>query len=233
MFCRRGFSELKRDTMKTSQEGTSMKRLLLVLGLVAVFSLAASAKKTPTTTYNFQFLTTNGDPYCDGMFLKNYGNPQTLVDGFHSDPICEVEQGFDAFNLPVNGFLIQVASKYQYGGGSGPVMFVSDFAAGDVCFASQSAPYPYHSTSNITCPAASLANLGTSLYLINTTTNTWTLWISGSGTGEYVVNYGTFDPLVGPQLKTTPSGLPSSQASQSRPNPLILRSQLQKSSSAR
>src|ERR1700730_13825005 len=101
MFCQRGFSELKRDTMKTSQEGTSMKRLLLVLGLVAMFSQAASAKNTPTTTYNFQFLTVNGDPYCDGMVLKNYGSPQTLVDGVHFDILCSVENG-PIFGLAFN-----------------------------------------------------------------------------------------------------------------------------------
>src|ERR1700722_1890968 len=111
------FFPVQKRHYEISQEGSSMKRLLLVLGLVAVFSLAANAKKTPTTTYNFQFLTTNGDPYCDGMFLKNYGNPQTLVDGFHFDIFCFLELGGPEFaQMSVNGFLAPVASNYQYGG---------------------------------------------------------------------------------------------------------------------
>ena len=114
----RGFA-VQKDIMKIPQEGTSMKRLLLVMGFVALFSLAASAK-TPSTTYNFQFLTVNGDPYCDGMFLNNYGNPQVLVDGFHSDPYCAIELGIGYIpSFGVNGFVTTVASNYQYGGGSG------------------------------------------------------------------------------------------------------------------
>ena len=99
-----------------------MKKLLFVMSLVAVFSLAASAK-TPSTTYNFYFLTANGDPYCDGMVLKNYGNPQTLVDGFHFDVFCFLELGIADISVPVNGFLAPVASNYQYSG-SGNVMVV-------------------------------------------------------------------------------------------------------------
>jgi hypothetical protein len=169
-----------------------MKKLLLVLGLVAMFSLTASAKKTPTTTYNFQFLTVNGDPYCDGMFLKNYGNPQTLVDGYHTDPTCVIENGFNVF-LAVNGFLAPVDPKYQYGG-SGNVMIVSDttLEASGECFS----PFAGHNTDGgFTCEAASGIYPAT-VYLINPTTNTWTLWVSGGGTGEYVVNWGTIQPVV-------------------------------------
>src|ERR1700722_14318037 len=102
-----------------------MKKLLLVLGLVAMFSLAASAKPK-STTYNFYFLSTNGDPYCDGMFLKNYGNPQTLVDGFHFNIYCLADLGTPQYaESAVNGFLAPVASNYQYGG-SGNVMVVGD-----------------------------------------------------------------------------------------------------------
>ena len=134
-----------------------MKRLLLVMGFVALFSLAASAK-TPSTTYNFQFLTVNGDPYCDGMFLNNYGNPQVLVDGFHSDPYCAIELGIGYIpSFGVNGFVTTVASNYQYGGGSGNVMVVSDPAIAleecEVAFF----PQPNHSTSDVFCtepPAA-------------------------------------------------------------------------------
>ena len=159
-----------------------MKRLLLVLGFVALFTLA-QAQKTPTTTYNFQFLTTNGDPYCDGMFLKNYGSPQALVDGFHFDVICNVELGGGPANLPVNGFVTTVASNYQYGGGSGPVMLVGDIFNGLLCADHETLPPPYRPTSNYTCPQTNPNSvfIASSLYLINPTTNTWTLWTSGGG----------------------------------------------------
>ena len=177
-----------------------MKKLLLVLGLVAMFSLAASAKTKPIT-YNFQFLTVNGDPYCDGMYLNNYGNPQVLVDGFHSDPYCVVELGFSIAPVGVNGFVTTVASNYQYGGGSGNVMVVSDPAIGiEECDIPLILPQPNHSTSDVLCRASSGLFPGT-VYLINPVTNTWTLWVSGGLSGEYVVNWGTIQPAVGPQVK--------------------------------
>jgi hypothetical protein len=193
-----------------------MKKLLLVLGLVTMFCLAASAKTKPIT-YNFQFLTVNGDPYCDGMFLKNYGNPQTLVDGYHFDFLCAVELGltFNGFtNIGVNGFVGPVASNYQYGGGSGPVMAVSDFAVAFTNCEPFPQPIPIHSTGgNVTCSLPNNVDPEpTSMYLINPTTNTWTLWVSGGGTGEFVANYGTFSPVIGPQLK----GARPSQASPSQ-----------------
>ena len=138
-----------------------MKRLLLVLGLVAVFSLAASAKKTPATTYNFQFLTVGGDPYCDGMFLKNYGNPQTLVDGFHSDPICEVEQGFGEFNSSGKRFRnpSRVQLSVRRGFGTGDVR--ERLRTGDVCFTGEFPPFLHHSNSPISnAPAAAVSNMG-------------------------------------------------------------------------
>jgi hypothetical protein len=188
-----------------------MKKLLIVLGLVAMFSLAASAKTPKPITYNFQFLTVNGDPYCDGMFLKNYGNPQTLVDGYHFDVLCLVELGSfltngktDTTSIGVNGFLGTVASGYQYGGGSGPVLFVGDLASVFPCELALPAPNPIHSTDSVltSCPEpTNVAALTPSTYLINPTTNTWTLWVSGGGAGEFVANYGTFSPVIGPQLK--------------------------------
>ena len=72
-----------------------MKRLFLVIGAVAIFSLAASAR---TVSYNFQFLSVTGDPFCDGMVLNNSGTPQTLVDGVHYNAYCA------GINIPVNGF---------------------------------------------------------------------------------------------------------------------------------
>ena len=149
-----------------------MKKLLFVMSLVAVFSLAASAK-TPSTTYNFYFLTANGDPYCDGMVLKNYGNRQTLVDGFHFDVFCFLELGIADISVPVNGFLAPVASNYQYSG-SGNVMVVGDptVALGEC---EETIIYPVqHGTSDFNCPFPSFL---ATVYLINPTTNTWTLWV--------------------------------------------------------
>ena len=140
------------------------------------------------------------------MFLNNYGNPQTLVDGFHSDVSCVVELGIpfltELSQMSVNGFLAPVASNYQYGG-SGNVMIVSDPAlafVADILGCPSGFFNPFHSTSNVNCRAASLPFPG-SVYLINPTTNTWTLWVSGNLTGEYVVNYGTIQPAVGPLVK--------------------------------
>lgn len=184
-----------------------MKKLLFVIGIVAMFTLTASAKKTPTTTYNFQFLTANGDPYCDGMVLKNYGNPQTLVDGIHFDLFCFQEIGIEVINAGVNGFIAPVASNYQYGG-SGPVMIVSDLGVAYFGCESLPTPTPIHSTDSfITCPNVNV--LLASTYLINPATNTWTLWVSGAGTGEFVANYGTLQPAVSSLIKTAPSVSPS------------------------
>jgi len=174
-----------------------MKKLLLVMSIVALFSLAANAK-TPSTTYNFYFLTANGDPYCDGMVVKNYGNPQTLVDGFHFDVFCFLELGMEDISVPVNGFSAPVASNYQFGG-SGNVMIVGDptVALGEC---EENLFEPAHGTSDFNCPFLSFL---ATVYLINPTTNTWTLWVSGGGSGEYVVNWGTFIPGSAPSAKAS------------------------------
>ena len=187
-----------------------MKKLLLILGLVAMFSLAASAK-TPSTTYNFYFLTANGDPYCDGMVLKNYGNPQTLVDGFHFDIFCLLELGAGDVSVSVNGFLGPIPSNYQYGGGTGNVMIVGDptVAEGDCIIPLID---PAHSTTDFLCQpftgTSNLPNYPAAVYLINPTTHTWTLWVSGGGAGEYVANWGTFDPWSAPSAKASKSKFP-------------------------
>ena len=201
-----------------------MKKLLFVLGLVAMFSLTASAKTKPIT-YNFQFLTVNGDPYCDGMFLKNYGNPQTLVDGFHFDPYCFLELGIPVTEITfgVNGFLGPIPSNYQYGGGSGPVMILSDSALALLTECEVApVPVPIHSTESfVSCPQGDYENINelpipTTIYLINPTNNTWTLWLTGGGAGEFVVNYGTLNPQVGPLLKSAkPSQVSASQPQKS------------------
>ena len=181
-----------------------MKRLLLIVGLVVFFSLTVSAK-TKRITYNFYFLTVNGDPFCDGMFLVNYGTPQTLVDGYHFNVLCE------DITQPVNGFVAPVDSKYQYAG-SGNVMIVADQSA-EYYGCGDSPPEGHFTGGDAICPPSDGGSdsYPTDVYLINPTTHTWTLWLSGGGAGEFVANYGTFDPLVGPQVKAAPSQLSPSK----------------------
>jgi len=93
-----------------------MKKMLLVLALVAVFSLSASAK---TSVYSFTFRDTAGNAYCDGLTLYLYGTPKTLVDGTHNNDNCA-----GAFT-GVNGFKGSVSYLYQYNG-TGAVLMVSD-----------------------------------------------------------------------------------------------------------
>jgi len=95
-----------------------MKKLLLVvtiMALVASFSVTASAA---ATLYNFTFRDTAGNPYCDGLVFYNYGAPKTLVDGYHWNDNCGGGQ------TNVNGFKGGVASNYQYGVGA--TFIVSD-----------------------------------------------------------------------------------------------------------
>src|ERR1035441_10612141 len=94
-----------------------MKRVILAVVVVAMLSLAASAT---ANSYNFYFQAVNGDPYCDGVILYVYGNPQTLVDGVHFNVDCDT-----GVATGVNGFKAPVSSNYQYAG-SGPVLIVDD-----------------------------------------------------------------------------------------------------------
>jgi hypothetical protein len=96
-----------------------MKKLLLViavLALVASFSVPASAS---ATLYNFTFRDTSGNTYCEGLTVYNYGVPKTLVDGYHWNANCGGGTSY------VNGFKAGVSSSYQYAG-IGAVLIVSD-----------------------------------------------------------------------------------------------------------
>ena len=186
-----------------------MKRLLLVMGAVALFSLTASAK---SVSYNFQFLSVTGDPFCDGMVLNNSGTPQTLVDGTHFNAFCL------GVNIPVNGFKAPVAPVYQYAG-TGAVLIVGDGTViiEEFCDGQVQQPLDFRGalgpsvTPSLTSEPSGLGVYAGMIYLINTATNTWTLWVSGDGAGEYVVNFGTLDPLVGPLNQSAkPSQVPSS-----------------------
>jgi len=149
-----------------------MKRIVFAVVAVAMLSLAASAT---TNSYNFYFQAVNGDPYCDGMILYLYGNPQTLVDGTHFNVYCYPE-----LITGVNGFKAPVASSYQYAG-SGPVLIVDDPPA---FFEDGGETAKPNQTQNFNSQGA--------MYLINTKTHTWTIWLSGFGTGEYVDNFGIY-----------------------------------------
>ena len=186
-----------------------MKKLLLILSFVAMFSLVASAK---TVSYNFQFLSVTGDPFCDGMILNNSGTPQTLVDGTHVNAYCV------GLNIPVNGFKAPVAAVYQYAG-TGAVLIVGDGTVIVEEFCDGEGQHPFDAraafgpsaTPSLTSEPSGLGVYPGMIYLINTATKTWTLWVSGNGAGEYVVNYGTFDPLIGPLNQSAkPSHFPSS-----------------------
>ncbi len=146
-----------------------MKKLVLLLTLVAMLSpLAANAK---TILYDFTFRNTSGTAYCDGFYVYLYGTPKTLVDGYHWSYDCA---GSDAY---VNGFKASVSANYQYSA-TGATLIVSD-------------------------PAFGVTN--GSVYLVNPLYNTWTLWRSGGGSGEYVFNYGTFVNFTHADKKGTKS----------------------------
>ena len=80
-------------------------------------------------------------------------------------------------------------------------MVVSDPAiALEECEIPLAVPQPNHSTSNVFCRASSGPYPG-SVYLINPVNNTWTLWVSGGLSGEYVVNWEPFSPRSAPRSK--------------------------------
>ena len=92
-------------------------------------------------------------------------------DGTHVNVYCFQQTQSDEVDVSVNGFKAPVAAAYQYGG-SGPVLIVSDptLALG-FC-----QDYPGHSTDvGFNCRTEYPATV----YLINTKTDTWTLWVSG------------------------------------------------------
>lgn len=95
-----------------------MKKICLVLSMLMVCSLAASAA---STTYAFTFRDTAGNPYCDGMVLvlSKGAGPKTLVDGYHFNSDCAGNA------MGVNGFKAGVAAAYQYNA-LGATMIVGD-----------------------------------------------------------------------------------------------------------
>lgn len=159
-----------------------MKKLSLaitMLALVAFFSLTASAA---TSTYSFHFRNTAGTPFCDGLTVYLYSSnpgvaPKSLVDGKHWATNC------GSAYTNVNGFKAAVSSYYQYSG-SGAVLIISDPALGN----------------------GALGGTGLT-FLVNTTYQHWTLWESGGGAGESVVNYGTYVNGTTADQKGTKSSL--------------------------
>jgi hypothetical protein len=135
-----------------------MKKLLLVITVLTFVATLSVPANAAATLYDFTFRDTAGNPYCDGLFVYNYGVPKTLVDGYHWNAF-----GCGTGSVNVNGFKGGVATAYQYSG-VGSVLIISD---------------PLLASTGVT-------------WLVNTTYKHWTVWESGGGAGEVVVNYGTF-----------------------------------------
>lgn len=157
-----------------------MKKLIFVLLMVAICSLAVSAKNS---YYNFTFRDPNGGTYCDGMYLMLYTpspgvTPKTLVDGYHWNSDC----GGSYAN--VNGFKAGVSPYYQYNALGAPMIVGSPVGGNGSAGGTQL------------------------IYLVNITYHTWCLWVSGGGAGQYVYNYGTWINGKAPVQGTKPSYKP-------------------------
>ena len=96
----------------------------IALALTAVLSLTALPASASSTFYDFHFLDTGGNEYCDGILFYNYGSPKTLVDGYHWNTFCA------GTNATVNGFKASVSAKYQYRA-SGATFLISDPDSGN------------------------------------------------------------------------------------------------------
>jgi len=90
-----------------------MKKALLLLSIVMVFSLAASAKDS---TYEFTLRDTGGNAFCNVAFVRNYTPgapvPKVLVGGWYYNALC------DGLYYPGGGFKFGVSSYLQYGNGA-------------------------------------------------------------------------------------------------------------------
>ncbi|MBI3644464.1 MAG: hypothetical protein HY233_00625 [Acidobacteriales bacterium] len=89
-----------------------MKKMLFVLSLLMVCSVAASA-----TDYAFTLRDTNGNPYCNVAYVHWYSSnpgvtPKALVGGWYYNAMC------DGNFYPGGGFKFAVSSYYQYGSGA-------------------------------------------------------------------------------------------------------------------
>lgn len=132
------------------------------LALTAVMSFTALPASASTTTYDFHFLTTGGNEYCDGILFYNYGSPKVLVDGYHWNTFCS------GANANVNGFKAGVPAKFQYAA-TGAVFLISDPDSGN-----------------------GLGGGTGVMWLINPAYGTWNFYYSGGGAGEFVGNEGLF-----------------------------------------
>jgi hypothetical protein len=95
-----------------------MKKLSLVLTLLMISSIAASAKDT---YYSFTLRDTGGSAYCNIMYLRLYTPgapvPKAVVAGYYYNPEC------DGTAVPASGFKHAQSPKLQYG--TGPVLDAS------------------------------------------------------------------------------------------------------------
>jgi hypothetical protein len=90
-----------------------MKKTSLILALLVVCSLAASAKDT---YYDFTLRDVNGNPYCNIMYLRLYTPgapvPKSVVAGYYYNPDC------DGTIVPASGFKHAQSPYLQYGSGA-------------------------------------------------------------------------------------------------------------------
>lgn len=139
-----------------------MKKLSLVLALLVVCSVAATAA---STTYSFTLRDTSGNPYCNAAFVHWYspgaGIPKVFVGGYYYSAEC------DGNFYTAGGFKVALPTTVQYAGSTTPVLPLNS-------------PAYWSYTGN----AFQL--------LVNPTYHTWTIYWDTDFYGNYLVNYGTW-----------------------------------------
>ena len=153
-----------------------MKKMLFVLLAVAI--CASFVSTASATTYNFTLRDVNGNAYCDGYYLVQYKI-------YSYAP----KSGVDGYHWNndcagdfsgVNGFKAGVSTYYQYNA-TGAALVVGDPWLGEYL------------------------NGYNTMTLVNPVYHTWIYWLSNYGSGEYILNYGTW--ING----ATPTGTKSSR----------------------
>jgi hypothetical protein len=152
-----------------------MKKMVLVISMLMLFSLAASAADT---VYNFTLRDTSGNPYCNVVYVRLYkpaaGFPKAVVGGWYYNPGC------NGTYAPAGGFKHGISPLFQYSA-SGPVL---DFTTPG-----------YWNSSTLTGFSWEL--------LINPVYHTWAGYQAGDYYGNYLINYGTWVNGTGPEQAGT------------------------------
>jgi hypothetical protein len=138
------------------------KGIAVVVSMLLLMAMVAVPAHAKKTLYNFTFLDPNGNAYCDGFKVFLYGSPQSLVDGYLFNAQCQ------GANPWVNGFKAGIPAVYQYNA-TGATLVISDPEFGD----------------------GAAGGVGT-MWLVNPTYQTWVVYQSQGGQGEFVQNFGTW-----------------------------------------